>query len=86
MILIAIGAVMAFNSIYKDFREDTALVSEFSFNFLFSFLTSLKLSKGLSGDSLLISSTKQAIQHLTRIFTKKKDRFNTVNCDERIIW
>lgn len=71
---------MAFNSIYRDFREDNNMVSEFSFNLLYSFLTSLKMSKNLPEDSILITSTKQAVKHLERMLKKKKDRFNAVSC------
>lgn len=78
-----IGAVMAFNSIYRDFREDTGMTSEFTLNLLFSFLTSLKLSRKLPNESLLITSTKQAIKHLERILIKKKDRFNTASLKQR---
>ncbi|CAL8086577.1 unnamed protein product [Orchesella dallaii] len=71
------GSVLAFNSIYRDFREDSHLVNEFSFDLLYSFLTSLQLSKDLPEDSLLITNTKQSIGHLERIFIKKKTIFNT---------
>ncbi|ODN03733.1 DNA-dependent protein kinase catalytic subunit [Orchesella cincta] len=71
------GSVLAFNSIYRDFREDSHLVNEFSFDLLSSFLTSLQLSKELPEDSLLVTNTKQSIGHLERIFIKKKTIFNT---------
>lgn len=72
------GSILIFNSIYRDYREDKNLVTCHSFNLLYSFLTSIKLSKNLPEDSLLISSTKQGLKHLEKIIVKKKDLFNTV--------
>lgn len=77
--------MLAFNSIYKEFRENRRMVSEYTFNLLYSFLASLKLSGDLPEDSLLITSTKQSIRHLERILIKKKDQFNTVQLKIRLI-
>ncbi|XP_021944654.2 DNA-dependent protein kinase catalytic subunit isoform X3 [Folsomia candida] len=71
-----LGSCVAFNSIYRDFREDFELVNCYSIVLMNGFLASLSVLQPNETDSIIAKSTKQSISHLERIITKKKDNFN----------
>jgi len=74
------GAIVGFNGLYKEFREDPDLKNAYTIILLTSFITSLSLSVAsvTEEDSVILKSTKLAIAHVERILMKKKDSFNHV--------
>jgi HD superfamily phosphodiesterase len=73
------GAVVGFNGIYKDFREDQELKDSYTITLFVAFVTSLSLSCEFEDDSVMVKTTKLSISHLERILIKKKDSFNIVS-------
>ena len=70
--------MLGFNSIYRTFREHDKLCDRYTLQLIHACVTSLSLSSEFEETSLLVRSTKRAIQHLERIVKKKKDQFNVV--------
>ncbi|XP_048363545.1 DNA-dependent protein kinase catalytic subunit isoform X2 [Sphaerodactylus townsendi] len=71
-----LGAALAFNNIYKEFREENALVDQFVFEALVVYLESLALTHG---DDKSLGTTQQccdAIDHLKRIIKHKVSTLN----------
>ncbi|CAL8293471.1 unnamed protein product [Lota lota] len=79
-----LGAAMAFNSIYRQFREENALVEQFVFEVLVVFVESLALAHS---DDRSVGTLQQcigAIDHLKRIFQYKAAALNQHNAKRRI--
>uniref|UniRef100_A0A8C3LKH7 DNA-dependent protein kinase catalytic subunit n=1 Tax=Chrysolophus pictus TaxID=9089 RepID=A0A8C3LKH7_CHRPC len=71
-----LGAALAFNSIYREFREENSLVEQFVFEALVVFLESLALTHT---DEKSLGTTQQccdAINHLKRIIKHKAPALN----------
>ncbi|NXV78034.1 PRKDC kinase, partial [Atlantisia rogersi] len=71
-----LGAALAFNSIYREFREENSLVEQFVFEALVVFLESLALTHT---DEKSLGTTQQccdAINHLKRIIKHKAASLN----------
>ncbi|XP_010572684.1 PREDICTED: DNA-dependent protein kinase catalytic subunit isoform X5 [Haliaeetus leucocephalus] len=71
-----LGAALAFNSIYREFREENSLVEQFVFEALVVFLESLALAHK---DEKSLGTTQQccdAINHLMRIIKHKAPSLN----------
>ncbi|XP_072855016.2 DNA-dependent protein kinase catalytic subunit [Pogona vitticeps] len=71
-----LGAALAFNNIYREFREENALVDQFVFEALVVYLESLALTHG---DEKSLGTTQQccdAIDHLKRIIKRKASVLN----------
>ncbi|KAL8182171.1 UNVERIFIED_CONTAM: hypothetical protein K2H54_046546 [Gekko kuhli] len=71
-----LGAALAFNSIYREFREENALVDQFVFEALVVYLESLALTHG---DEKSLGTTQQccdAVDHLKRIIKHKASTLN----------
>uniref|UniRef100_A0A803TIR6 DNA-dependent protein kinase catalytic subunit n=1 Tax=Anolis carolinensis TaxID=28377 RepID=A0A803TIR6_ANOCA len=71
-----LGAALAFNNIYREFREESALVDQFVFEALVVYLESLALTHG---DEKSLGTTQQccdAIDHLKRIIKHKASILN----------
>uniref|UniRef100_A0A8C6J8U6 DNA-dependent protein kinase catalytic subunit n=1 Tax=Melopsittacus undulatus TaxID=13146 RepID=A0A8C6J8U6_MELUD len=71
-----LGAALAFNSIYREFREENSLVEQFVFEALVVFLESLALAHT---DEKSLGTTQQccdAINHLKRIIKHKAPSLN----------
>uniref|UniRef100_A0A8C0BU30 DNA-dependent protein kinase catalytic subunit n=1 Tax=Buteo japonicus TaxID=224669 RepID=A0A8C0BU30_9AVES len=71
-----LGAALAFNSIYREFREENSLVDQFVFEVLVVFLESLALAHK---DEKSLGTTQQccdAINHLMRIIKHKAPSLN----------
>ncbi|KAK2527806.1 Prkdc [Columba livia] len=71
-----LGAALAFNSIYREFREENSLVEQFVFEALVVFLESLALTHT---DEKSLGTTQQccdAINHLKRIIKHKAPSLN----------
>ncbi|XP_060099810.1 DNA-dependent protein kinase catalytic subunit [Heteronotia binoei] len=71
-----LGAALAFNNIYKEFREENALVDQFVFEALVVYLESLALTHG---DEKSLGTTQQccdAVDHLKRIIKHKASTLN----------
>uniref|UniRef100_A0A8C3K0S4 DNA-dependent protein kinase catalytic subunit n=1 Tax=Calidris pygmaea TaxID=425635 RepID=A0A8C3K0S4_9CHAR len=71
-----LGAALAFNSIYREFREENSLVEQFVFEALVVFLESLTLTHT---DEKSLGTTQQccdAINHLKRIIKHKAPSLN----------
>ncbi|XP_062986775.1 DNA-dependent protein kinase catalytic subunit [Elgaria multicarinata webbii] len=78
-----LGAALAFNNIYREFREESALVDQFVFEALVVYLESLALTHG---DEKALGTTQQccdAIDHLKRIIKHKASTLNK-NSDRRL--
>jgi len=76
------ASVLAFNSLYRSFREEDDPVNDFTFQLIHSFIVSLCLPSEFGSDSLLIQSTKQAVKHLTKIVQKYQERLFNIVSDE----
>ncbi|XP_006204718.2 DNA-dependent protein kinase catalytic subunit isoform X2 [Vicugna pacos] len=71
-----LGAALAFNSIYREFREEEALVEQFVFEALVTFMESLALAHA---DEKSLGTAQQccdAVDHLGRIIQKKHTSLN----------
>ncbi|XP_054250756.1 DNA-dependent protein kinase catalytic subunit [Indicator indicator] len=71
-----LGAALAFNSIYREFREENSLVEQFVFEALVVFLESLALTHT---DEKSLGTTQQccdAVNHLKRIIKHKAPALN----------
>ncbi|XP_044280098.1 DNA-dependent protein kinase catalytic subunit isoform X2 [Varanus komodoensis] len=71
-----LGAALAFNNIYREFREESALVDQFVFEALVVYLESLALTHG---DDKALGTTQQccdAVDHLKRIIKRKAPILN----------
>ncbi|RKO88463.1 hypothetical protein BDK51DRAFT_26592, partial [Blyttiomyces helicus] len=67
-----LGAALTFNRIYRIFREENALVAQFSFEILYYLLLSLKLA---DGDHSALGTKRQAsnaIDHIAKIIRESR--------------
>ncbi|XP_034980550.2 DNA-dependent protein kinase catalytic subunit [Zootoca vivipara] len=74
-----LGSSLAFNNIYREFREESALVDQFVFEALVVYLESLALTHG---DEKSLGTTQQccdAVDHLKRIIKHKASNLNKEN-------
>ncbi|XP_040210104.1 DNA-dependent protein kinase catalytic subunit [Rana temporaria] len=71
-----LGASLAFNNIYKEFREESALVEQFVFEVLVIFMESLALSHADEKSLGTIQQCSDAIDHLKRIIVNKASSLN----------
>ncbi|KAK6293153.1 hypothetical protein J4Q44_G00366540 [Coregonus suidteri] len=79
-----LGAALAFNSIYRLFREENSLVEQFVFEALVVFVESLALAHS---DERSLGTSQQcgsAIDHLKRIIKHKASNLNQQNTKRRI--
>ncbi|XP_061073095.1 DNA-dependent protein kinase catalytic subunit [Conger conger] len=70
------GAALAFNSIYKQFREENALVDQFVFEVLGIFVESLSLAHTDEKSLGTLQQCGEAIDHLKRIIKHKAASLN----------
>uniref|UniRef100_A0A452TWS2 DNA-dependent protein kinase catalytic subunit n=1 Tax=Ursus maritimus TaxID=29073 RepID=A0A452TWS2_URSMA len=73
-----LGASLAFNNIYREFREEESLVEEFVFEALVTYLESLALAHADEKSLGTIQQCCDAIDHLRRIIEKKHVSLNKV--------
>ncbi|KAM4028882.1 DNA-dependent protein kinase catalytic subunit [Anomaloglossus baeobatrachus] len=71
-----IGAALAFNNIYREFREENPLVEQFVFEILVVYMQSLALSHGDEKSLGTIQQCSDAIDHLKRIIIQKASSLN----------
>ncbi|CAH6792055.1 Prkdc [Phodopus roborovskii] len=71
-----LGAALAFNHIYKEFREEESLVEQFAFEALVTYMESLALAHADEKSLGTIQQCCDAIDHLRRIIEKKHDSLN----------
>ncbi|XP_013210333.1 DNA-dependent protein kinase catalytic subunit [Microtus ochrogaster] len=71
-----LGAALAFNHIYKEFREEASLVEQFVFEALVTYMESLALAHADEKSLGTIQQCCDAIDHLRRIIEKKHDSLN----------
>ncbi|CAH2285137.1 DNA-dependent kinase catalytic subunit [Pelobates cultripes] len=71
-----LGAALAFNNIYKEFREEEALVENFVFEALVVYFESLALSHSDEKSLGTIQQCSDAIDHLKRIIIRKAPSLN----------
>ncbi|XP_068093458.1 DNA-dependent protein kinase catalytic subunit isoform X2 [Hyperolius riggenbachi] len=71
-----LGAALAFNNIYKEFREESALVEQFVFEALVIYMESLALSHADEKSLGTIQQCSDAIDHLKRIIIHKAPSLN----------
>ncbi|XP_013928118.1 PREDICTED: DNA-dependent protein kinase catalytic subunit [Thamnophis sirtalis] len=74
-----LGAALAFNNIYREFREENALVDQFVFEALVVYLESLALTHGDEKSLGTIQQCCDAIEHLKRIIKHKASTLNKKN-------
>nr|XP_025866823.1 DNA-dependent protein kinase catalytic subunit isoform X1 [Vulpes vulpes] len=73
-----LGASLAFNNIYREFREEESLVEQFVFEALVTYLESLALAHTDEKPLGTIRQCCDAIDHLSRIIEKKHVSLNKV--------
>ncbi|MEJ1281700.1 protein kinase DNA activated catalytic polypeptide [Cricetulus griseus] len=71
-----LGAALAFNHIYKEFREEESLVEQFVFEALVTYMESLALAHADEKSLGTIQQCCDAIDHLSRIIEKKHVSLN----------
>ncbi|XP_051006522.1 DNA-dependent protein kinase catalytic subunit [Acomys russatus] len=71
-----LGAALAFNHIYREFREEESLVEQFVFEALVTFMESLALAHADEKSLGTIQQCCDAIDHLRRIIEKKHVSLN----------
>ncbi|XP_029447109.1 DNA-dependent protein kinase catalytic subunit isoform X2 [Rhinatrema bivittatum] len=71
-----LGAALAFNNIYREFREENALVEQFVFEILVVYLESLALSHRDEKSLGTVQQCCDAIDHLKRIIVQKAPSLN----------
>ncbi|CAG5895668.1 unnamed protein product [Menidia menidia] len=79
-----LGAALAFNSIYRQFREENSLVEQFVFEVLVIFVDSLALAHSDERSMGTVQQCCSAIDHLKRIIKQKASSLNEHNAKRRI--
>ncbi|XP_014836896.1 PREDICTED: DNA-dependent protein kinase catalytic subunit [Poecilia mexicana] len=79
-----LGAALAFNSIYRQFREENSLVEQFVFEVLVIFVESLALAHLDERSMGTVPQCCNAINHLKRIIKHKAPSLNQHNAKRRI--
>lgn len=79
-----LGAALAFNSIYRQFREENSLVEQFVFELLVIFVESLALAHSDERSLGTIQQCCSAIDHLKRVIKFKAPNLNKHNAKRRI--
>uniref|UniRef100_A0A8C7SL94 DNA-dependent protein kinase catalytic subunit n=1 Tax=Oncorhynchus mykiss TaxID=8022 RepID=A0A8C7SL94_ONCMY len=79
-----LGAALAFNSIYRLFREENSLVEQFVFEALVVFVESLGLAHSDERSLGTLQQCGSAIDHLKRIIKYKASNLNQQNTKRRI--
>ncbi|XP_006170510.1 DNA-dependent protein kinase catalytic subunit [Tupaia chinensis] len=71
-----LGASLAFNNIYREFREEEALVEQFVFEALVTYMESLALAHADEKSLGTVQQCCDAIDHLSRIIERKHVSLN----------
>ncbi|XP_038665232.1 DNA-dependent protein kinase catalytic subunit isoform X1 [Scyliorhinus canicula] len=71
-----LGAALAFNSLYREFREENALVEQFVFEVLVVYLESLALAHSDDKSLGTVQQCSDSIDHLKRIIKQKARALN----------
>ncbi|XP_070783882.1 DNA-dependent protein kinase catalytic subunit [Enoplosus armatus] len=79
-----LGAALAFNSIYRQFREEKSLVEQFVFEVLVIFVESLALAHSDERSMGTLQQCGSAIDHLKRIIKQKAPTLHEHNAKRRI--
>ncbi|GAA6219422.1 DNA-dependent protein kinase catalytic subunit [Lates japonicus] len=79
-----LGAALAFNSIYRQFREENSLVEQFVFEVLVIFMESLALAHSDERSMGTLQQCRSAIDHLKRIIKHKAPSLNQHNAKRRV--
>uniref|UniRef100_A0A8C9Y6S2 DNA-dependent protein kinase catalytic subunit n=1 Tax=Sander lucioperca TaxID=283035 RepID=A0A8C9Y6S2_SANLU len=79
-----LGAALAFNSIYRQFREEGALVEQFIFEVLVIFVESLALAHSDERSMGTLQQCCSAIDHLKRIINHKAASLNQHSAKTRV--
>ncbi|KAM8881271.1 DNA-dependent protein kinase catalytic subunit [Synchiropus picturatus] len=79
-----LGAALAFNSIYRLFREESSLVDQFVFEVLVIFVESLALAHSDERSMGTLQQCCSTIEHLKRIIKQKAPTLNKKNAKRRI--
>ncbi|XP_056629192.1 DNA-dependent protein kinase catalytic subunit isoform X2 [Triplophysa dalaica] len=78
-----LGAALAFNSMYRNFREESSLVEQFVFEVLVVFVESLSLAHFDEKSLGTVQQCCSALDHLKRIIRHKADSLNNKNSKRR---
>ncbi|KAK1173766.1 DNA-dependent protein kinase catalytic subunit [Acipenser oxyrinchus oxyrinchus] len=78
-----LGAALAFNSIYRQFREESTLVDQFIFELLVIFVESLALAHTDEKSLGTLQQCSDAIDHLKRIIKQKAASLNAEKTSRR---
>ncbi|KAK5898290.1 hypothetical protein CgunFtcFv8_015721 [Champsocephalus gunnari] len=79
-----LGAALAFNSIYRQFREEKSLVEQFIFEVLVIFVESLALAHSDERSLGTVQQCCTAIDHLKRIINQKAPSLHQHNAKTRV--
>ncbi|XP_067887902.1 DNA-dependent protein kinase catalytic subunit isoform X2 [Heterodontus francisci] len=71
-----LGAALAFNSLYREFREESALVEQFVFEVLVVYVESLALAHADDKSLGTVQQCCESIDHLKRIIKQKAPTLN----------
>jgi DNA-dependent protein kinase catalytic subunit len=66
-----LGAILAFNRMYRSFREVEPLVDQHVFDWLYNVMTSLRISNQTDDVGGIIDHTKELLQHIQKIIVFK---------------
>ncbi|KAJ8010680.1 hypothetical protein DPEC_G00077640 [Dallia pectoralis] len=78
-----LGAALAFNSVYREFREENSLVEQFVFEALVVFVESLALAHSDEKSLGTLTQCGSAIDHLKRVIKHKAENLNKPNPKRR---
>ncbi|KAL2085629.1 hypothetical protein ACEWY4_018949 [Coilia grayii] len=78
-----LGAALAFNSIYRQFREENSLVEQFVFEVLVVFVESLALAHADEKSMGTVQQCSSALEHLKRIIKHKASSLSQ-SCKRRV--
>ncbi|KAM9839260.1 DNA-dependent protein kinase catalytic subunit [Aulostomus maculatus] len=79
-----LGAALAFNSIYRQFREESSLVEQFVFEVLVIFIESLALADSDERSMGTLQQCGSAIDHLKKIIERKAPSLNQHSAKRRV--
>lgn len=81
-----LGCALIFNNIYRELREEDALINIFWLEILHIFVNSLATFEDIVeyNESKTVEQTKNALKHLQRVFIQKASIFRTTDSKRRV--
>lgn len=80
-----LGCALIFNNIYRELREETALINIFWLEILYIFVNSLaSFEKAEYNDTTTVEQMRNAVKHLQRVFMEKASIFRKSDLKRRV--